>query len=306
VPWGRLLWLAVPLLGAVELCAHYYFAARAPDERAWAEARSTVAELRRPGDLVIVAPEWADPLARQAFGEELMPLRDVARPDESSYARAIEVSVLGRRAPELRDWPEIERTRHGRFDLRVLRNPAPVTVLFDFVDELEPARASVFEGAPDPANECAWNARARTNTGGLPGPPAFPAQRFACRSGEPYFAGVTIIDDQRYRPRRCIWAHPTPRGPLVIRFRDVPLGRRIRGHAGLPWLIMRDGAGPPVELEVRVGGQSLGKVAQRDVEGWKKFEFETGAAAGGRGDVEFEVRSSSVKDRHYCFHADTR
>jgi hypothetical protein len=299
----RLLWLAVPLAGVVELAAHFYFANRAPRVEEWASLREPVAGLRQAGELVVVAPRWADPLARQALGDALMPLRDVARPDESGYARAIEISALGQRAPELQGWRTVAESKRGRFTLRTLENPAPERVVFDFTDHVSPEHLSVFEGA----KTCAWNPRAPVSNGNLGGNPTFPAQRFMCPAGEWFFAGVTVIDDQHeYRPRRCIWAHPPPGGPLRLRFANVPLGKKIRGYGGMPWMIFRDSVGaPPVELEVRVGGQSIGTYVHRDEQGWAPFSFDTGRE-GQSAEVEIEVRSSTVKDRHFCFQADSR
>jgi hypothetical protein len=305
VRWARYAWLVIPVAGLGELAAHFYFARRAPTPGEWQGARSALVELKKPGDLVVIAPDWGDPLARMAFGEELMPLRDVARADESAYARAVEVSVLGRDAPELAGWRITDQRTSGRFRFRVFENPAPARVSFDFVERLGPNGVRVVEKTAAAELDCAWNPKARVETGSLPGPPTFPPQRFACQGGQQFFVGVTIIDDQRYRPRRCIWAHPTPHGPLVIRFDAVPLGASIRGHAGLPWLIMRDGLGPPVELEVRAGGRSLGTFVHRDQDGWSGFEFPTGQP-GAIAAVEFEVRSTSTRERHFCFHADTR
>jgi hypothetical protein len=118
--------------------------------------------------------------------------------------------------------------------------------------------------------------------------------------------GSTVIDDPEYRARRCIWAQPGPRGPVVIRFRDVPVGSKIRGHAGMPWLILRDTQGQPVELEVAVGGRSVGTLKHSEQQGWQAFEFPTGELAGRTTDVEFMVRSVDARDRQFCFHADTR
>ncbi|GMV18218.1 MAG: hypothetical protein HS104_01215 [Polyangiaceae bacterium] len=299
----RLLWLAVPLAGLVELSLHYFFANRAPRVEEWAGLREPVAALRQAEELVVVAPRWADPLARQALGDALMPLRDVARPDESGYARAIEISSLGERAPELRGWRTVAESKRGRFTLRTLENPAPERVVFDFADHVKPEHLSVFEGqAP-----CAWNPRAPVSTGGLGGNPTFPAERFMCPGGEWFFAGVTVIDDHmEYRPRRCIWAHPPQGGPLRLRFANVPLGKQIRGYGGMPWLVFRDSVGaPPIELEVRVGGQSIGTYVHRDEAGFAPFSFDTGRQ-GQSAEVEIEVRSSSAKDRHFCFQADSR
>jgi hypothetical protein len=306
----RAAWLAltVPALGLLELAAHFAFARRAPTLDEWRGVRGSVAELRGSQGLVVVAPHWAEPLARHAFGDELMPLDEVARPDESGFARAVEVSLLGRSAPELAGWRSVEERRAGRFRLRVLENPSPVRVLFDFVEHVAPPHLSAFHAreAGGERQPCAWNPRARVSNGGLGGNPTFPARRFECPGGEYFFVGVTVIDDQHeYRPRRCIWAHPPEHGSLLLRFAAVPLGAVVRGHAGLPWLIHRDGSGTPVELRVRVGGREIGRVLHHDVEGWKRFELPTGAA-GRREDVELEVSSERAAHRHFCFQADTR
>lgn len=303
MPDKRLLWLAVPLAGMLELGAHYYFRQRAPRAEEWAKLREPVAALRQAGELVVVAPRWADPLARQALGDALLPLADVARPDESGYARAIEISAMGQRAPELAAWRTVSESKQGRFTLRTLENPSPARVLFAFADHVKPESLAVFEGS----QPCAWNPRAPVSNGSLGGNPTFPAQRFMCPGGEWFFAGVTVIDDDHeYQPRRCIWAHPTPGGPLRLEFQSVPLGSSIRGYGGMPWVPFRDSVGaPPIELEVRVDGVSIGTHVHRDELGWAPFSFPTGRA-GQTAKVQFEVRSSTIKDRHFCFQADSR
>jgi hypothetical protein len=305
--WTRFLWLLVPVLGLVELGAHYAFAHRAPTQDEWQALRASVAELRRNDELVVIAPRWADPLARRAFGEGLMPLRDVARPDETGYPRALEVSALGARAPELRDWRILEERTSGNFRLRLLENPNPVRVRFDFVEGFGPERVRAFERTGTQERECPFNPQAHRDTGYLGGPPAFPARRFTCGGGDWFFVGITVIDDPEYRPRRCIWAQPVPNGAQLVRFTQVPLGTKIRGHAGVPWLILRDARGAPIELEVRVAGRSIGTYAYREDHGFEAFEFATGGQAGQTADVEFEVRSSAGGGaRQFCFHADTR
>jgi hypothetical protein len=305
--WTRFLWLLVPVLGLIELVAHYAFAHRAPTQEEWLGVRESVAALRQNGELVVVAPRWADPLARRAFGESLMPLRDVARPDETGYPRALEVSALGARAPELVDWRVIEERTSGSFRLRLLENPTPVRVQFDFVEALGPERVKVFERVSAQTRECPFNPQARRDTGYLGGPPAFPGRRFTCSGGDWFFVGATVIDDPEYRPRRCIWAQPVPNGATLVRFAQVPLGAKIRGHAGVPWLILRDARGAPIELEVRVAGRSIGTHVYREDHRFEPFEFGTGGHAGKVADVEFEIRSSvGGGERQFCFHADTR
>src|SRR5450432_146327 len=112
---ARLLWLLLPIAGLVELALFVHDARSAPRVEEWQALRDEVAKLKGSRDLVLVAPEWADPLARQAFGDALMPITDLARPDESAYARAIEVDALGASAPELAGWRVVAERSVGRF-----------------------------------------------------------------------------------------------------------------------------------------------------------------------------------------------
>lgn len=306
MPSGRYLWLLVPLAALAELGAHFYFAGRAPTVAEWRAAKAPLSKIDKPGELVVVAPHWADPLGRLAFGQALMPIRNEARPDDSAYARAVEVSILGQRAPELNGWRTVETRRSGKFTFRVLENPAPAKVLYGFVDHVDPAALQVSTGQGVRAEPCVWNPHARRDDGGLGGHVAFPARRFQCSLGEEYFVGVTIIDDQNYLPRRCIWAHPALQRPMVLRFHDVPLGKWIYGYGGLSWLLTRDGKGAPVKMTVLVNGRSIGTYVHHDLDGWSRFAFPTRASAGQRADVEFRVSSQGGADRNFCFYADSR
>jgi hypothetical protein len=305
MPSGRYVWLLVPVAALAELAAHFYFAGRAPRVADWRAAKSTLTALDKPGDLVVVAPHWADPLGRLAFGQTLMPIRNEARPDDSAYARAVEVSILGERAPELSGWRTVETRREGKFTFRVLENPTPAKVLYNFVDHIDPAAVQVFTEQGSREQPCSWNPHARRDDGGLLGHLAYPERRFQCLLGESYFVGVTIIDDQNYRPRRCIWAHPGAGGPVVLRFSNVPLGKWIYGYGGLSWFLTRDGQGAPVTITVLVNGHSIGSAVHRDLDGWSRFALPTGAA-GKTADVEFRVSSQGGADRHFCFYADSR
>src|SRR4051794_6255769 len=93
--WTAYLALAVPVLGLLELAAHFFFSHRAPTKEQWADVRPLVASWHHPGDVVVISPFWAEPMARLKFGDAMMPLREVARPDITRYARALEVSIVG-------------------------------------------------------------------------------------------------------------------------------------------------------------------------------------------------------------------
>src|SRR5262245_51791385 len=111
----RSLWFLIPILGLVELGAHVYFANRAPDLGEWHAVRAELSKLRQPGDLVVTAPEWADPVARHVLGADLLPIRDLGRADDHAYRHALEIGILGQQAPELSGWGEVERREIGKF-----------------------------------------------------------------------------------------------------------------------------------------------------------------------------------------------
>ena len=94
---------------------------------------------------------------------------------------------------------------------------------------------------------------------------------------------------------------------IVTRFHEVPLGKVIRGHAGLYWIIEREKRGAPITLTIRVDGDTVGHTVHRDGDGWAGFELPLGAHAGAeKAEVEFAVASPNYRDRHFCFEADTR
>ncbi len=303
---ARILWLLVPLAGLLELGLFVRDARSAPRVAEWQAVRAEVAQLKRAGDLLVVAPEWADPIARLAFGDELMPIADEARADVTTYARAVEVSALGASATELDGWAVTEERRSGRFRIRVRENPTPERVLFSFLNNARPPYLSVTAGDSGASERsCGYSEHAASSTGGLHGHLAFPRARFLC-GGEEFFVGVTILDDQTYRPRRCVWAEPRGGESVRLSFADVPLGRKITGYAGLSYFLFRDGQHDPVTLGVHVAGEPVGHYEHRDERGWHHFEFDTARFAGQRATVEFDVSSDDPSDRQFCFYADTR
>jgi hypothetical protein len=296
---------AVALLGLTELGFHVHFARSAPTLDEWTAIKSEVSELAGPGTLVLVAPEWAEPNARYALGSELMPLGHVARADESGFERALEIGILGESSPALRGWQLDAERQTGKFSLRSWSNPHPLPVLYDFLEHLAPADVAVRVLRPTGPEACPWGS-GKVSNGDLFGHPTFPRRRFSCSGAEWSFVGVTVIEDQNYRPRRCIWAHPSNRGALEIHYEDVPLGAVIVGYGALPYFFERESRGTPIELELAVGGEAVGTWTHRDGEGWKRFEFSTASFAGQRRSVDFRVRSRQLRSRQFCFQASAR
>lgn len=289
--------LALPLLGVVELALHLWFRQRAPDFDDYASMASEVASLRTGGEPVVVEPPWAEPLV---FNAVPVPIRLAAAPDLEAFEGAVEVSVFGDRSPRTERWRLLETRQVGPFTLRRLANPGHRPTTFDFVDALSPNVVEViFDATP-----CRWTTSATVVAGGLGGHPTFPRKRFAC-GGQPWFnVSRTVIADEQFLPRRCLWAHPPSHGALTIRYRDVTLGERLVGHGGMYWIIERELEGAPVRLNVSVNGEPIGDHVHHDGDGWARFEMDLGRFAGARGaDVTFAVSSDDYRDRHFCFEA---
>jgi hypothetical protein len=296
-----LLWLLVPGVGIVELAAQLWVSSRAPGVEAWRGIAAAVLAAKRPGEPVVVAPEWAEPLARTAFGDGVFPLAELARADDRTVPRVLEVAERGARAARSRDWPVVNEERHGPFTLRVLQNPHYRAARYRFADHVTPGELTVAVVTGGAERPCEFTERARVTAGGLHGQVAFPAVRFQCPGGDAMFVGVTVIDDQAYEPRRCIWAHPPASGVLRLRFSAVHLGSSLHGFAGLSYFLYRDGVGTPVRLAAASDGRELGAVVHRDETGFSGFEFSTAPLAGQTADVDFFVSSADAARRDFCF-----
>lgn len=306
-PRAKYLWLALPLFGLVELGASVYFSSCFPQLDEWRALQAELARLKQDKDLIVIAPEWAEPLARTAFGDALMPIADVARADEASYRRAIEVAALGDVNPLLVNWPVSTEKRFGKFTLRTRPNPAFHPPSFVLTDHAVPPALSVSERGPSgELTPCRYGTRPPSSASGLLAPPAFPRQRFSCGPVEADFVGTTIIDDQNYRARRCLWANPAPGGLLSLSFADVPLGEQLYGYVGFSFFRFRDHGWPAVTISFAIDGVGLGSHSHLPESGWQRFEFATAQFRGSPHEVKMEIAGIESRELELCFYAATR
>jgi len=91
--------LLLVIVSAWETCATRADATSVPDDDDWRAAAKLVRAEYQPGDLIVFAPEWVDPVGRLHLGD-LIPIRDAARMDAAKYPRIWELSIRGARAPE--------------------------------------------------------------------------------------------------------------------------------------------------------------------------------------------------------------
>ena len=290
----------VPVLGLSELGLHRYFAVRAPDFDDYAALAPQLLKLTQAGVPVVVAPAWAEPLVRQA-APAAFPIAELTRPDDSSFAGFLEVSLLGASAPELVGFAAQRTERVGKFSVSLRQNPKPEAVLFDFVSAVDLGEVEVFTELEGQRRPCPLSTRARVATGGLHGHVAYPGRRHECRGGR--FVGVTLIEDRAYRPRRCVMTQLPDDGSVVLRFSSVPASRRLLGFNGFSYFLERDSEREQVELSVNEGGQVLGRARASGARGWSRFELERGATAGS---VEINVRRLTRAGGDFCFTLEAR
>ena len=302
--WG---FAIVPAVGLFELLAHAKQVAGTTPEKDWDAARVAVAKIAAPTDLVLFAPLWADPIGREHFGDALADVTRTARPDESRFPRAIEVSIRGKHRPELEGWKRVAREEVGAITITTLENPHPAHVIDDLLthasgDATRGMSVHRIDGGRE--TDCPWTQTA-TQAGGLGAGPAVPGERFACPGGS--FVGISVIHALDHSPRRCFFAPPGGGSSVLrVRFANVAFGDALHGHAGLQNEAERDKTGAPVTLTWKMGEQVIGKLVHHDGEGWKGWELGTPELSGQKGDLVAEIASTSGNRRHFCFEADTR
>ncbi|MES1165951.1 MAG: hypothetical protein ABUR63_09340 [Verrucomicrobiota bacterium] len=133
--------LAVALAGAIEVAVQVAIYIRVPAAADWDAAAGYVRRQLRPGDGLVFAPHWVDPIGRLHFGE-LVSVEEAARPDRSRQGRIWEVSIRGKRHPDAIG-READSRAFGRVQVRLFER-TPAEVLFDFTSA-RPERRHVAE-----------------------------------------------------------------------------------------------------------------------------------------------------------------
>jgi hypothetical protein len=305
---NRLGWpvFAVIALALGETSAHYVFKYRAPSEAQWQTLKARLAPLHHSGDLVVIAPAWGEPLARQALGDTFMPLSVVARADDDDFARAIEIEFLSQHRSDLSAWPELRRESVGPFTLRVRRNPHYVAAHYQFTDHVDDSDLTVSVSRGGVEGICPFIQTAAQRSGGFGGEPMAPTSRHNCPGGTFHWVGVTLIEDEQYRPRRCIWSPPDDTGNIKLTFHHVPLGRELVGHAGTPWLRARDDIRQFMTISVTAAQHALGSLRLLDKDGWTRFSWDTQVLQDTSAEVQVAISSTALRAQWVCFTLESR
>lgn len=112
----------------------------APSAADWRNAAAEVRANFRPGDLVVAAPFWSDPVMRVHLGD-LTPPPVAGRLDAERFGRIWEVGQRGAHAAEAAGAREVSRRRHGALTVRLYEKPA-AAVTYDFVERAGEAHVS--------------------------------------------------------------------------------------------------------------------------------------------------------------------
>ena len=277
--------VVVSLLAVVETTVALVAPFRAPTDADWAAAAAAVRARFRPGDLIVAAPAWADPILRVQLGD-LIPPEIAARMDDDRFARVWEVSQRGARAPAAAGGTTTVDERFGRLRVRLIERPAEL-VSYDFVAHWADARVS------------------RRNAAGVMVDCARSGERFLCPPpGNSSLQRQLVEVDQKLR--QALLTEPIAGAAVVIEFPAVPLGRVLAIATGLHDTWMRKAARGTVEARLTVGEKTTELPVTSDDSRWTRTRIDTTARAGQTVSVRLEITSAAPFDRFFAFAAEAR
>jgi hypothetical protein len=282
---GLVVAAAIGVLALVETSVALVAPSRAPKDGDWEAAAREIRATFAPGDLIVAAPAWADPLMRMHLGD-LVPLPVAARLDDARFGRVWEIGQRGAHAPEAARGAVALEKRLGALTLRrVDREPA--VIVHDFLDHWTEARVSRrIPGQPD--IDCPWS-----------------GDRFQCPVIGFNFVRLQTVEIDT-TVHRGLLAQPVGNATVVIDYPAVPLGKDLVVATGLHDVWQRKAGHGVVDLRVLVGGTPQAAIQARNDTGWQLTHIDTSAHAGRVVDVRFEITSPEPFQRHFVFAAEAR
>ena len=133
-----------------ETCTTPRDAAALPTDKTWQGAAQLVRAGYQPGDLIVFAPEWIDPVGRMQLGD-LIPVDMAARMDAARFGRIWEVSIRGARAPETAGLAPVHEKELDDITVRFFSR-TPVEIVADVREQLQNAKV---DGPAKPTLELA-------------------------------------------------------------------------------------------------------------------------------------------------------
>lgn len=290
--------IGLALLALLETAQALVSPLRVPATEDWKAAAAQVRASFRPGDLVVAAPAWADPVMRMHLGD-LLPVPVAARMDDARFGRIWVISQKGARASfengERRGAgaTAADAARQilvGKFGAltvrRTERRPAEIT--YDFLERWHDAYVTD------------WNAATRVRT-----PCPWQQDAFLCAASGTSVRRVLVEVEQQIK--RALLAPPSgvPGTILAVEFPAVVLGRELVVAAGLHDTWSRKSPGTAY-LQVWVGGQPVHGLVLTNRTGWNPVAIDTSAQLGQTVPVRFQISSPQPALRHVAFAAEAR
>ena len=112
-----------------EIVATFHDAGAVPGDDAWERGAVALREAYKPGELIVFAPGWIDPVGRLHLGD-LIPIEMAARMDAARYGSIWELAIRGAHAPEVAGLTAVTATDFDGVTLRHFER-APVTIVDD-------------------------------------------------------------------------------------------------------------------------------------------------------------------------------
>jgi hypothetical protein len=259
---------------------------RAPTDDDWQAAARDIRAGFRPGDLIVAAPVWADPILRVHLGD-LIPAEVAGRLDDERFARVWEVSQRGARAEAAARGAVAAEQRFGALTVRRIDRPA-AAISYDFVARWTDARVS-----------------RRGPGGGIVVGCPLAGDRMQCPDIGTNFVRRQIVEVDT-RLRMALLAQPVGQATVVIEYPAVRLGRSLVVATGLSNVWMRKEARGTVDLRVVVDGAADAIFTTGNDDGWAVHRVDTSARAGQVAAVRFEITSASPQARHFALAAEAR
>lgn len=281
--WGA---AGVALLALLETAQALIAPWRAPLTADWQAATGQLRAGFQPGDLIVAAPAWADPVMRLHAGD-LVPIPIVARMDDARFGRVWVISQRGAHAAEETGRVQAFEARFGALTLRRFEGVA-AQVTYDFLERWQDATVTRWDPVARTSSACPWQT---------------PASGFVCQTSGNSVRRTLVEVDQRIR--RALLAPPVPGGVVAVEFRAVTLGRELAVAAGLHDTWARKSPGT-VCFEVWIAGQPVRSVTVDNRGGWRAFTIDTAARLGQSVPVRFQISSPQPTLRFLAFAAEAR
>jgi hypothetical protein len=280
---GIALAIGIALLATLETAQALIAPTRAPTPSDWGAVATAVRAGFRPGDLIVAAPAWADPVLRQYLGD-VITIPMAARMDDARYGRVWEVGQHGAHAAEARGTATEER-RFGALTVRLVERP-PAQITYDFLEHWTEARVTRWEPGARRLEACPWR-----------------GDRFACPTGGAVHRELVEVDT---RIRRALMAPPVANAIMAVEFPAVPLGRQLELRAGLHDVWARKLGRGTVNVEVWIDGQPITSATVGNRSGWLPIRIDTTLRDGQTASVRVQISSPEPNLRQLAFAAEAR